>query len=140
MTYITDARRRRVSDCKCTPHRGPCKCTPKRKPVTKDASNATESTVMAGVSEESQALTTSRVAKSAITMAMPGLQPAYTTKSSEPVDEEPDETEPESEEVKSEKTVADRIRQARDSRDLHTKNFLRKFYAARAHERSKRAS
>ena len=63
-----------------------------------------------------------------------GAQEAYTTKSQTEKDCEEDEA------VEAEKTVADRIRQHRDSRDPHTRGFLKAFYAARALERSKRAS
>jgi hypothetical protein len=74
-------------------------------------------------------------------MTLPGAQPVFGMKSAEPVDEEPEEEacEPESPEAEKEKSVADRIRQARDGgRDPHTKNFLREFYEARANERAKR--
>jgi hypothetical protein len=71
--------------------------------------------------------------------APPGAQEAFTTKQFLSSAEEPETAEPEADEAcEKEKSVADRIRQQRDSKDPHKRNFLRSFYAARALERSKR--
>jgi hypothetical protein len=130
--YIKDLGR--VRKCKCAPHKGPCKCGTK----TKDVDPAPG--VMSAMAEESTAISTARAAHSNQNMSTPlGAQPAYTTfKSAPPEDEEPEECEPDAPEVEAEKSVADRLRQQRDGRDPHNKNFLSAFYAARALERSKR--
>ena len=87
MTYLTDARRFRAIDCGCSsenettvhtkrkiPH-GP---SPKPQSMSKDVDPAPG--IMAGPNSEAVAVTTTRPAKSAITLTMPGLQEPYTTK------------------------------------------------------------
>jgi exopolysaccharide biosynthesis protein len=134
--YIID--HNHVRKCGCEDHKGSCSCVKIVKPkVTKDAeANATGVPCMA---EEMAKLQESRAASNdPVGMASraheSGLIPAYTTAELFESTEEPEEDE----DCEAEKTVADKLRQARDSKDPHKRNFLSAFYRGRAAERSKR--